>query len=1238
MIILIYLITSLVYVPANVEVQAAEDGAGEVTYDFGGTVGENDSAGPGFATFSEMFVISNGFKVDPGTTQLYSTNYADSAEETLIIKKTGGKTFTFKDLGISLYHDSPRLTLTNLSLVLKDPNGKRINDEIYSLTDYELDNEEKVTQLSSLFNDGAQFNHANVASIEITWKFYSIYPPSNLNFENITIANVNTTADDIPPVVSDGTINTTNINPTDVTLDWTKAEDNITPQGDLEYRIYQSNSNNIDTVNNIEENGKPLGSGFSKDLAIFNVTDLSPTTSYYFNVIVRDAAGNKSAYMMKQVTTSSQTTTPTVTTDKVVSNLTQTSATVGGDVTSDGGASIKERGIVYAVSENPTTSDSKETASGTTGNFTTELTELIPNTTYHFRAYATNSEGTSYGGNQTFTTNGLNNNANLSNLKLSTGILNPVFSPGTTEYTTNVANSVTSISMIPTVADSTAFITVNGVPVSSGEVSADIPLTVGENDISIVVTAQNNSKKTYRITVTRALSSNADLSNLTLSSGTLSPGFSSGTTEYTASVANSITSINVTPTAADNTATVTVKGVLVESGQASTEIHLTVGDNEIPVTVTAQSGDTKTYIIKITRARGSKINLSNITLSSGTLSPKFSSDTTEYTAIVANSVTSVKVTPTVADSTASVTVNGLPISSGEASGDIQLNIGSNEITIVVTAQSGDTKTYNITITREANVNANLSNLTLSSGTLSPEFSSDTTEYTAIVVNSVTSVKMTPTAADSTATIKVNDITVKSGEASADIPLTVGENDIFIVITAQDNSTKTYLISITRVAPMTYTVTYDGNGATNGTVPIDNQRYGEYTDVTVLDNTGQLVKTNHKFTGWNTKADGTGTSYSPNDTFTMGNGNIILYAKWTKNGQSSSKPGGSSSSGTKRKAYIGIGTSNSNYTQVDIIRTIKSNKKIDQVVFDNTILNKTLMGALEQKQDLITILIHTLPSDPADEVLVTLPEQSTGQLSTSNFKLRIETEDVSIHLPKESIQSISGKKKDLFFRIIPIREETEQQDIFENALKAKVVKEIAGDKEVKVLSRPMTIETNYQDLNAILTFPLKEIPLPSNQFEREKFLKSLAVFIEHSDGEKVVQRGNIKYGALGEPVGLEIESSKFSTFTIIGLPESDFDGIEMEAPQKVMQDKVWTITFNTSINPSTITNSSIYVQDMNGNKVNVNVKLVNSKTIQVIPIEYYESNQTYYLYVTNQIHSMSGNPLSESFRMSFTIDN
>ncbi|MDR1400245.1 MAG: InlB B-repeat-containing protein [Treponema sp.] len=82
---------------------------------------------------------------------------------------------------------------------------------------------------------------------------------------------------------------------------------------------------------------------------------------------------------------------------------------------------------------------------------------------------------------------------------------------------------------------------------------------------------------------------------------------------------------------------------------------------------------------------------------------------------------------------------------------------------------------------------------------------------------------------------------------------------------------------------TYTVMYNGNGNTGGTAPVDSSSpYASGITVTVLGNTGSLVKTGSTFAGWNTAAGGSGTSYAAGARFTI-NSNTVLYAQWTTSG-------------------------------------------------------------------------------------------------------------------------------------------------------------------------------------------------------------------------------------------------------------------------------------------------------------------------------------------------------------------
>ena len=131
---------------------------------------------------------------------------------------------------------------------------------------------------------------------------------------------------------------------------------------------------------------------------------------------------------------------PTVTTN-TVSGITSNAATCGGNVTSDGGAAVTERGVCWSLSHNPTISGDHTTNGSGTGAFTSSLTGLYAGRTYYVRAYARNSVGTSYGNEVSFTT--------LATLpEVTTGTVSNV--TGTSAYCGN--NYVTSVVAAPVTA------------------------------------------------------------------------------------------------------------------------------------------------------------------------------------------------------------------------------------------------------------------------------------------------------------------------------------------------------------------------------------------------------------------------------------------------------------------------------------------------------------------------------------------------------------------------------------------------------------------------------------------------------------------------------------------------------------------------------------------------------------------------------------------------------------------
>lgn len=142
------------------------------------------------------------------------------------------------------------------------------------------------------------------------------------------------------------------------------------------------------------------GNGTTAFSSLLN--SLAPGTTYYVRAYATNSSGT--VYSLEITFTTGAVVLPTLTTT-TVSGLTTNSAISGGTITTDGGGSITARGVVWNTSTNPTVLLNTKTTDGTgTGNFISTIANLTTSTNYYARAYATNSVGTAYGNEITFTT------------------------------------------------------------------------------------------------------------------------------------------------------------------------------------------------------------------------------------------------------------------------------------------------------------------------------------------------------------------------------------------------------------------------------------------------------------------------------------------------------------------------------------------------------------------------------------------------------------------------------------------------------------------------------------------------------------------------------------------------------------------------------------------------------------------------------------------------------------------
>ena len=492
----------------------------------------------------------------------------------------------------------------------------------------------------------------------------------------------------------------------------------------------------------------------------------------------------------------------------------------------EGGGMGRDR-YMYKVDEDPEVRAGSISASCAPGDYTVDVSISSPGNIE--LASATAYFTVAAPAEQQQATDPLSTDATLSGLALS-NVDFGAFASSTIEYTASVANDVdeTTVTLTTTDDGATYEIKLGGVADEDGV----IPLSVGSNTITIEVTAEDgNTTQTYTVTVTRAappapgpavaveLSPSGSVDEgteiaLTMSFANLESDSDTSDTDYIfrADVVNA-DACEGGGMGLDRYMYKVDEDPEVRGGAISTSCA--PGDYTVRVSISSPgnvelASATAAFTVAAPAEQqqaqepppSTDATLSGLALSDVTLA--FASSTTEYTATVANDVTQTTVTPTTNDDGATYEIKLGGVTDDD--GTIPLAVGSNVITIEVTAEDGNAaKTYKVTITRaepdsepEVSTDATLSGLTLS-GIDFGAFNSATTGYTASVANDVTQTTVTPTANDGGATYEIK----LSGVTDDDrvVPLAVGSNVITVEVTAEDgNTARTYTVTVTRAAP------------------------------------------------------------------------------------------------------------------------------------------------------------------------------------------------------------------------------------------------------------------------------------------------------------------------------------------------------------------------------------------------------------------------------------------------------
>ena len=288
------------------------------------------------------------------------------------------------------------------------------------------------------------------------------------------------------------------------------------------------------------------------------------------------------------------------------------------------------------------------------------------------------------------------------------GALQPAFSSNTTSYTASVPTAVTSVTVTASPQSSTTTIMIKGVTTPAGQGQ---PVPLGQpgstTPIEVVASSQNGLESAYTITVTRLLSSDNDLSALSINTGSFNPAFAPGITTYTVNVATNVTDVTLSATKSDPDAVMS-GSVLAGTGQTSGQATIPLGgpgtSTPVSISVTAPSGIPKTYSLTINRLFSNDSLLSALQVNAGSLDPPFAPDTESYTVKVGLLVPDVTIKATKSDPNATMSALGSVIArAGTPTGQVTITpgLGSNlPVGITVIAQDGVTSTtYNVTVIR-----------------------------------------------------------------------------------------------------------------------------------------------------------------------------------------------------------------------------------------------------------------------------------------------------------------------------------------------------------------------------------------------------------------------------------------------------------------------------------------------------------------------------------------------------------
>ncbi|WP_368658889.1 cadherin-like beta sandwich domain-containing protein [Metabacillus halosaccharovorans] len=362
----------------------------------------------------------------------------------------------------------------------------------------------------------------------------------------------------------------------------------------------------------------------------------------------------------------------------------------------------------------------------------------------------------------------LENSAELQSVKIDEFQLDQAFSPDVKRYSASVGNEIKTMNILVEKKEEAALITINGEAIESG-VKKSLPLSTGNNEFEITVT-NGTEVSSYKLTVVRAKNDNNQLSNLSLSNGSLN--FDSEKSDYHIEVKNEISELTLKLKTEADTSTVTINGSTVKSGEGH-EVQLPVGSTTMTIIVTAENGTKKIYTVTVVRQ--AQQDSSSIV----TDEKKDQSEEIQPTTETSSNSSKASVTPSTTESNNRGT-NPIPSEAVLATSNVNSS----------TKNTANLGSSSATGTSETKTTANLDSLTMSNGTWSKTFSSDVYTYHISLASDVSSLTISADAEESDA-----DIFIEDEEISDNSTVTIGDKPktAISVIVENDGDRKTYVL-------------------------------------------------------------------------------------------------------------------------------------------------------------------------------------------------------------------------------------------------------------------------------------------------------------------------------------------------------------------------------------------------------------------------------------------------------------